>query len=384
VVPLRDQPLFLAMQIPLVVLIAGGGALVGLFVAALLLARVEGDRRANGVLAGLMVLLSLSILYPLLFPALTPLSRTHAALILEPFQFLIAPLMGLFFRVLLVPKYRLRPMHLLHALPFVLFALMSLVPVPSTGPGPGHLTAARMTQVLWALLVVQAFIYLIPALRLLFSYRHSLRDQESNVTGLDLGWLQWFAHLFLALSTSYAVLLVFMLHGPREFPVREYLSIALSVLVFAIGQGALLQRRTPAVEGLGEPARQERTVVPPQEAERIKAQLVRAMEVDELFLDPDLRLSDLVERLGVTRNQLSFVINKHVGKNFYDFVNEYRVRRVLDLMKERSSEDLKIIALAFDAGFNSKPAFNAVFKKYTGLTPSAYRGGRRKLSQASP
>ncbi len=124
--------------------------------------------------------------------------------------------------------------------------------------------------------------------------------------------------------------------------------------------------------------------MPSEEAERIRAQLVRAMEVDELYLDPDLRLSDLGERLGVTRNQLSYVINKTLKKNFYDFVNEYRVRRVLDLMKEQSYDDKKIIALAFDAGFNSKPAFNTVFKKYTGVTPSAYRGGRKKLSQASP
>jgi hypothetical protein len=57
------------MEIPIVVLIAGGGAFVGLFVAALLLVRSEGDHRANLVLAALMVLLSLSILYPLIFPA---------------------------------------------------------------------------------------------------------------------------------------------------------------------------------------------------------------------------------------------------------------------------------------------------------------------------
>jgi hypothetical protein len=144
------------MEIPIVVLIAGGGAFVGLFVAALLLVRSEGDHRANLVLAALMVLLSLSILYPLIFPALPSLSRTHAVLILEPFLFLIAPLMGLFFRVLLVPEYRLRAVQLLHRLPFALFGLMSLVPIPSSGPAPGHLSASRVTEVLWALLVVQA------------------------------------------------------------------------------------------------------------------------------------------------------------------------------------------------------------------------------------
>jgi len=370
------------MQHQSVLLVAGGGAVVGLFAAAVLVGRREGDARANHVLSALMVLFSLSIVYPIFFDALPALSRTHAALILEPFQFLIAPLMGLYFRVLLVPQYRLRPIHSLHALPFLLFGVMSLVPIPSSGLSHGPF--AR--QVLWALLVVQAFLYLVPSLRLLFRYRHSLRDQESNVAGIDLGWLMWFGHLFLAMNTAYAVLLIIMVHGPRTFPVREYLSIALSVLVFAIGQRALLQRRTPMIEGLAAPpiARQERAVVPPAEAEAMKGRLLRAMEIEQLYLDPDLRLSDLVDHLGVTRNQLSYVINRHLGKNFYDFVNEYRVRSVLRLMNESSYDDKKIIAIAFDAGFNSKPAFNAVFKKYTGRTPSAYRDGRKKLSHASP
>lgn len=369
------------MQHPGVFLIAGGGALVGLFAALVLMGRREGDSRANHVLSALMVLFSLSIIYPIVFEALPALSRTHAVLILEPFQFLIAPLMALYFRVLLAPTHRHRSIHLLHALPFLVFAVMSFVPVPVSGPRPGHLSVPRMTEVLWALLVIQAFLYLVPSLRLLFRYRHSLRDHESNVAGIDLGWLMWFAHLFLAMSTAYAVLLVIMLHGPKTFPVREYLSVALSVLVFAIGQRALLQKRTPVIEGLSAP---ERVVVSPDEAESIKERLTRSMETEELYLNPDLRLSDLVDHLGVTRNQLSFVINKHLGKNFYDFVNEYRVRRALRLISESSYDDKKIIAIAFDAGFNSKPAFNAVFKKYTGLTPSAYRDSRKKLSHASP
>ena len=97
------------------------------------------------------------------------------------------------------------------------------------------------------------------------------------------------------------------------------------------------------------------------------------METDRLYLDPELSLSGLVDRLGATRNQVSYVINRHLGKNFYDFVNEYRVRDVVRRMNEGAAEDLKITALAFDAGFNSKPAFNAVFKRHTGLTPSEYR-----------
>ena len=108
------------------------------------------------------------------------------------------------------------------------------------------------------------------------------------------------------------------------------------------------------------------------------------MESEELYLNPELRLSDLVGRLGVTRNQLSYVINKHLGKNFYDFVNEYRIRRVLRLMNEQTYDDKKIIAMAFDAGFNSKPAFNAVFKKYTGFDAVRVPGREKKVVSCVP
>lgn len=377
------------MQITIVPLISGGGACVGLFVAAFLLFRPGENRTANFVLSGLMFLLSLSIIYPLLVYVWPGFSRMHAVAILEPFQFAIAPLTSLYFRVLLVPGYRLRPSHLLHALPFILIGLLGLVPIPPGREPHGFTPLLDPTKVLWALLVIQAFLYLVPSIRLLFRYRHSLRDQESNLSGLDLRWLMWFAHLLLALTTIYAILLPIMMHGPRTFPVRGYLSVALSALVFIIGQRALLQRQPPEIEGL-QPARRagapeaQRAVVAPEEAEEIRARLVRAMETERLFLDPDLNLSDLVQRIGATRNQVSWVINRLLGKNFYDFVNEYRVRDVVRLMNEKAYDDMKITTLAFDAGFNSKPAFNSVFKKHTGLTPSEYRDRRRKPSRSSP
>jgi AraC-like DNA-binding protein len=378
----------------IVSLLSGGGALVGLFVAAFLVARARAgaDRRANLVLSALMVLLSLSIVYPLLFLAWPALSEMHAVIVVEPFQFLVSPLLLLYVRILLVPDYRPRPVQLLHLLPFVLIGVFSMKRIPPGFQGQAHGLAPTATEILWALLVIQAFLYLLPATRLLFRYRHRLPDEESNLAGIDLTWLWWFVHAFLTLTAVYAVLLVVAIHGPHPFFVRPYLSIALTVVVFVVGQRALMQRKPPVIEGLEKRASARaaaaapRIVVTPEEAAEIKSRLVRAMEVDRLYLDPELSLSDLVTRIGATRNQVSYVINTHLGKNFYDFVNEYRVREVVRQMNEKAAEDLKITAIAFDAGFNSKPAFNLVFKKHTGLTPSEYRKRnrpQRKLSAAS-
>jgi len=375
---------------PAIPLVASGGALVALFVAALLVARPDGNRRASLVLAALMVLLALSVVYPLLFAAWPVLSTVHAVVVIEPFQFLMTPLIAYYIRLLLVPGYRARPLHLLHLLPFALIGILTLLPIPTNGHAAYGGLVPRATEILWALLVIQAFLYLLPATRLLFRYRHSLRDQESSLAGIDLSWLSWFVHVFLALTTVYAVLLVVALHGPREFPLRAYLSVALTVVVFVVGQRALLQKRVPAIQGLEErdAAREmpsaPRAVVTPEEGSEIKARLQHAMEVERLYLDPELSLSDLVGRVGATRNQVSYVINKNLGKNFYDYVNEYRVREVVRRLNEGAAEDLKVTAIAFDAGFNSKPAFNAVFKKHTGLTPSEYRRGRKRQLTSRP
>ena len=370
---------------PTLYMIAGGGALVGLFVAVAAAVGQYENRRAALLYAALMVLFSIQIVYPLVEPGAghQPL---RAMRIFEPFQFLIPPIMNLYVRFLLIRESRLRIRHLLHALPFL--AVAGFIAVPASLPASASPKVPELdpyvyaTTVLWALIVLQAFIYLVPTARLVFSYRHLLYQQESNLKGIDLRWLSTFVHLFLVLYSSYAVLFFIVIHASGSLAPREYLSIVLSVLVFLVGQRALLQRQIPVVEALSPDGASDspgaaREVLSSSEAEKLKTRLIAAMETDRLYLNPDLRLSDLVATIGATRNQVSYVINTYLGKNFYDFVNEYRVREVLRLVNEGTYRDKKITAIAFDSGFNSKPAFNAVFKKQTGLTPSEYRDGKR-------
>jgi AraC-like DNA-binding protein len=71
-------------------------------------------------------------------------------------------------------------------------------------------------------------------------------------------------------------------------------------------------------------------------------------------------------------NHLSQVINQLEGKNFFDFVNAYRVEEVKRKMADDRSKKLTLLAIALESGFNSKTSFNMVFKKMTGQTPSQY------------
>jgi AraC-like DNA-binding protein len=82
---------------------------------------------------------------------------------------------------------------------------------------------------------------------------------------------------------------------------------------------------------------------------------------------------DVAEKLNVSTNNLSQIINEKLGKNFYDFVNEYRVETAKELLLNPKKQHLTLLAIAFDSGFNSKSSFNNVFKKQTSLTPSEFK-----------
>ncbi len=97
------------------------------------------------------------------------------------------------------------------------------------------------------------------------------------------------------------------------------------------------------------------------------------MQDSSLFMDNQLTLARLAEAVGVSTHHLSEVLNQQDGKNFYRFVNEYRVNFVCTRLKEDPS--VKILELALLSGFSSKSTFNAVFKQLTDQTPTQFRDG---------
>ena len=96
------------------------------------------------------------------------------------------------------------------------------------------------------------------------------------------------------------------------------------------------------------------------------------MKTERLYLNGELTAQELAQQLGVTPNHLSQVINQVEGKNFFDFVNSYRIEEVKNRMADSRSKSMTLLALALESGFNSKTSFNMVFKKMTGQTPSQY------------
>ena len=110
-----------------------------------------------------------------------------------------------------------------------------------------------------------------------------------------------------------------------------------------------------------------------EQAAKIVDKVIKAIENDKLYLDPELTLQELSVRSNVQSYMISQSLSLVSGKNFYELVNGYRVETAKRLLISPEKRNLTILSIGFEAGFNSKTTFNTVFKKSTGLTPSEYQ-----------
>ena len=97
------------------------------------------------------------------------------------------------------------------------------------------------------------------------------------------------------------------------------------------------------------------------------------MKKNEPYLDSSLSIYELAKQLNVNTRDLSIAINHDLNKHFFDFVNEYRINKAMEIIRNSDDEKLTILEVLYDVGFNSKSSFNTAFKKHTGLTPTEFK-----------
>ncbi len=101
--------------------------------------------------------------------------------------------------------------------------------------------------------------------------------------------------------------------------------------------------------------------------------LIDALDNKKVYLDNKLTIDSLADMLYTNRTYLSKLINDVYGKNFNNFINEYRVSEAINIIKDGRFDNLTLEAIASKCGFNNKTTFNTFFKKITGITPSFFR-----------
>jgi len=96
------------------------------------------------------------------------------------------------------------------------------------------------------------------------------------------------------------------------------------------------------------------------------------METEKPYLDPKLTLKEVADRLSTNTKYLSQVVNHHVGTNFQNFLNLYRVNEAKEKIINEELSNLTLFGIALQCGFKNKSTFYKVFKELTGITPREY------------
>jgi YesN/AraC family two-component response regulator len=108
-------------------------------------------------------------------------------------------------------------------------------------------------------------------------------------------------------------------------------------------------------------------------AKHLFQELETAMESKKLYLQDQLSLRQLADELSVTTHQLSQTINQMADRNFFDFVNRYRIEAAQKILRDETKGHQSVHFIGETVGFKSKSAFYAAFKKHTGCTPAEFR-----------
>ncbi len=114
-----------------------------------------------------------------------------------------------------------------------------------------------------------------------------------------------------------------------------------------------------------------------------ESDLIRKIEdlmlEEKPFLFSGITLDEICQKLNTNRTYLSNVINTHFGKNFNEYINEYRIKVARQLLADPDNSHFSIEGIGQMAGFNSRSTFFSCFKKATGITPSYFRNSVRAI-----
>lgn len=105
---------------------------------------------------------------------------------------------------------------------------------------------------------------------------------------------------------------------------------------------------------------------------KLYLQLKILMETEKLYLDPNLTLKQVADRLSTNTKYLSQVVNHHIGTNFQNFLNGFRVAEAKEKILQEEFNNLTLFGIALQCGFKNKSTFYKVFKEITGITPREY------------
>lgn len=366
-------------------------ASVSVFISVLLaifLVTVKTRHRVSNVLFAVFLIINAVDMSDPLFTMVSD-GPSNLGIFKNMLVFLQIPVFYLYVLSVCYSDFKLKPLYLLHALPF-LIANLTLLPrfYGVDMASKIHFIENRQNMIELKfnhiLLHVQMVIYFVAVFRVL---RKSKTLYLENYAGKNISSYQWLFQFTVVLCMVYAIALlknilkfsdyVYISEGIKAGLLLLSLFIICWYLFKALNHPELFRNVDSKLklvsEMVSEEKNNEESLTSDREYHEDILRLKNYMVEKKPFLNSSLTIQEVSGEIGIPVRELSLLINHQLGQHFYDFVNTYRIENAMNMLKDETKNKVTILEILYEVGFNSKSSFNTAFKKHTGTTPTLYR-----------
>jgi AraC-like DNA-binding protein len=353
--------------------------------AGLMIATKRNPQIADRILATWLFLIAIEMIFALVNETILPLYE----FVFIPFTY--GPLLYLYVLFLTTENPKFKWQYWLHLIPFIAVFTSAIVfhgrPVIKLDNFFANDPFLSFRLIYGLSFFISITTYSIIAFVLIRRHEKNVKQLFSYTSArITLSWLKLISigfYVTYILVFIVGVYVIFKKELPYDPTIVSYFGLTFFAFAFSsygIKQPGIFNElyadsktRTRLKEHTEPEIKYERSGLKDTDAEKYLTRLLRHMDTKKPYLDADLTIQDVAESLNIPRHYLTQVINEKLNKNFYQFINEYRVEEVKKLLTDKNYQKFTITAIAFESGFNSKSAFNSAFKEITGITPTEYK-----------
>ena len=349
-----------------------------LFVGIFLITHKKGNRRNNILLGTIFIMIAWNIGDLTLQINGVVFKWEFLHHLDDGFFLLYGPSFYLYAQGVIFRDFKLSSGNLLHLIPYLLLTITLLSLRNLTPSTPEEIIKNDLPWQFYlinALMYAHIFVYLGLTYKSLWKYRKIIKSKYSQIDQINLDWLSFSINTF-GLLTFVSLIQSFISLAENRSVFMVTLVLLLIFIFYFVNKVILKALQQPEIfAGIAqnETTKYLGSNLTPDQIEEYKKQLLALLRTEKTFLDPQVSLADLSEKLSVSTKHLSQVINQSFNKSFFDFINTYRIQEVQQILKESKDDKLTVLEAMYQAGFNSKSSFNTAFKKETGQTPTEFR-----------
>ena len=303
----------------------------------------------------------------------------------DGFILLFGPLLYFYTSSIVYRDFAFKRKHVVHLVPFLIVSVSLLIFYHTQSKTEQQFIESAVVRrelpvafyFIAILIYIHVIGYLGTSLQKVFMYKEKIKQKFSSVHKLNLNWL-----IFLLISLT-LILLISLINimapvtGPREW--FDYTLLVVIIVLFLFINVVVFKGLKQPEIFAGIDVNESNDLISPhpsiivEDESKIIHQRLELLMVEKVFLNPELSLDVLADRVGISPKRLSQIINTTYERNFFDYVNSFRIEEAMRILRDSPDPGLTVLEAMYQSGFNSKSSFNTIFKKKTGLTPTAYR-----------